>query len=197
LSVIRKAFFYLFFISTLAFFYVTCSSVNSAQTYQGKVIKVTDGDSINILHEGNTLKIRLAEIDAPEERGQPFWKISREALANYVAGKQVKVIEIDVDRYKRIVGQVYLGDLWVNSALVRGGYAYVYPEYATTKKLYEYETDAQGTKAGIWKLPENERVEPWEWRKSKNNKPIIKHNIGAILVQLLLRKTGSYFLPYF
>jgi len=196
LSVIRKTFFYVFFVSAIAFFYVTCADVKSATTYHGKVIKVTDGDSINILHEGNTLKIRLAEIDAPE-RGQPFWKISREALASYVAGKQVKVIEIDVDRYKRIVGQVYLGDLWVNGALVRGGYAYVYPKYATSERLYEFEREAKENQAWVWKLPENERVKPWEWRKSKNNKPIIKHNIGAILVQLLLRKTGSYFLPYF
>ena len=77
---IRKAIFYLIFISTLAFFYVTCSDVTNAQSYEGKVIKVTDGDSINILHNGETLKIRLDEIDAPE-RGQPFWRKSREALA--------------------------------------------------------------------------------------------------------------------
>jgi len=45
--VIRKAFFYLFFISALAFFYVTCSDVNAAKkVYEGSVVKVTDGDSI-------------------------------------------------------------------------------------------------------------------------------------------------------
>jgi len=165
--VIRKSFFYLFFIGAFAFFYVTCSDVSNAQkTYQGKVIKVTDGDSINIHYEGKPLRIRLAEIDAPE-RGQPFWKKSREALADYVAGKEVQVIEVDIDRYKRIVGQVYVGETWVNGALVRAGYAYVYPKYATTKKLYEYEKDAQENKAGIWKLSENERMNPWEWRKQK------------------------------
>lgn len=101
---IRKTFFYLFFISAFAFFYVTCSDVSNAQkTYEGKVIKVTDGDSINILHEGKPLRIRLTEIDAPE-RGQPFWIKSREALAYYVAGKEVQVIEVDIDRYKHIIG---------------------------------------------------------------------------------------------
>jgi len=69
--VIRKAFFYLFFISALAFFYVTCSDVNSAEIYQVKVVKVTDGDSINNLIDDTQFRIRLAEIDAPE-RGQPF-----------------------------------------------------------------------------------------------------------------------------
>jgi endonuclease YncB( thermonuclease family) len=164
--VIKKAFFYLFFISAIAFFYVTYSDVSNAQSYEGKVIKVIDGDSINILHEGKPLRIRLAEIDAPE-RGQPFWKKSREALADYVAGKEVTVEEVDIDRYKRIVGQVYIGDLWVNGALVRGGYAYVYPRYVTTERLYEFEEEARESQAGIWKLPESERVKPWEWRKQK------------------------------
>lgn len=70
---IRKSFFQLFLIFALAFLYVTCTDTNKAQTYEGKVIKVTDGDSINILYEGKTLRIRLAEIDAPE-RGNLFGK---------------------------------------------------------------------------------------------------------------------------
>ncbi len=135
---ISKTLFYLIFISVLAFFYVTCSDVAKALTYEGKVIKVADGDSITILHEGNQLRISLAEIDAPE-RGQPYWRKSREALAGYVAGKVVEVFEIDIDRYERIVGQVYVGDIWVNGELVRSGYAYVYPKYATSKHFYEYE----------------------------------------------------------
>jgi len=165
--VIRKTLFYIFFISVFAFFYVTCSDVSNAQrTYQSKVIQVTDGDSINILYEGKALRIRLAEIDAPE-RGQPFWKKSREALADYVAGKEVQIIEVDIDRYERVVGQVYVGGLGVNGALVRGGFAYVYPEYATSEHLYRFEREAKESKTGIWKLPENERVKPWEWRKQK------------------------------
>ena len=147
---LRKTFFYVFLISAIAFFYVTVSDVHSAKkVYQGKVIKVTDGDSINILHESKPLRIRLAEIDAPE-RGQPFWKKSREALADYVSGKEVTVEEVDIDRYKRIVGQVYVGDLWVNGALVRGGYAYVYPRYATAERLYEFEKEARESQAWVW-----------------------------------------------
>ncbi len=61
---------------------------------------------------------------------------------------------------------MYIGELWFNGELVRGGYAYAYPEYAVSKELYDYEKDAQENKAGIWKLSENERVKPWEWRKN-------------------------------
>jgi len=79
----------------------------------------------------------------------------------------VQVFEVDIDRYERVVGQVYVGDLWVNGELVKGGYAYVYPKYATTERLYEFEEEARVNQAGIWKLPESERVKPWEWRKKK------------------------------
>ena len=153
-------------VASLVFIYSSCSTLEAAKTYTGKVIKVTDGDSINILYEGKPLRIRLAEIDAPE-RGQAFWRKSREALSDYVAGKEVIVEEVDIDRWERVIGQVYLGDLWVNGALVRGGYAYVYPKYATSQRLFELEEEAYLNKAGIWKLPENERVKPWEWRKRK------------------------------
>ena len=140
--------------------YVTCSDVQSAKkTYKGKVVNVTDGDSINIPIDETQFRIRLAEIDAPE-RGQPYWKKSREALANYVAGKEVEVFVVSIDRYQRVVGQVYVGDVWVNGELVRGGYAYVYPKYATTERLYEFEREAKKSQAGIWALPESERVKP-------------------------------------
>ena len=96
--------------SALAFFYVTYSDVTNALTYEDKVIKVAESDSITILHEGKELRIRLAEIDAPE-RGQPFWRKSNEALAYYVAGQVVEVFEVDIDRYNRVVGQVYVSGL--------------------------------------------------------------------------------------
>jgi hypothetical protein len=45
----------------------------------------------------------------------------------------------------------------------------VYPEYATSERLYVFEREAQASKAGIWKLPDKEIVKPWEWRKYKRN----------------------------
>ena len=152
---IKKSLYYIFFVSAIAFFYVTCSDIQSAKkVYQGKVVKVTDGDSINILVNKTQFRIQLAEIDAPE-RGQPYWKKSREALAYYVAGKVVDVFEVAIDRYKRIVGQVYVDDIWINGELVSGGHAYVYPKYATSQKLYEYERLAKESQTGIWALPES------------------------------------------
>lgn len=141
-----------------------CENFSFSEIHEGKVIKVLDGDSLNIIQQGKEVRIRLAEIDAPEH-GQPFWKQSRQALEGYVSGKNVSVEEFDRDQYGRIVGHVYLNDIWVNGKLVQQGYAFVYDRYAVSKKLYKYQTQAEKNKHGIWKLPENQRVKPWDWRK--------------------------------
>ncbi|MCH8021690.1 thermonuclease family protein [candidate division KSB1 bacterium] len=125
----------------------SCENFTTAVTYQGKVVKVLDGDSINILHQGKPLRIRLAEIDAPEY-SQPFWEKSKQALEGYVRGKTVEVEEFDVDQYGRVVGHVYVGNFWVNGELVRNGFAYVYTQYAVSKRLYEYENEAEKNKKG-------------------------------------------------
>jgi len=101
----------------------SCENFTTAVTYQGKVVKVLDGDSINILHQGKPLRIRLAEIDAPEY-SQPFWKKSKQALEGYVRGKTVEVEEFDVDQYGRVVGHVYVVAIF---GLMANSYATVLP----------------------------------------------------------------------
>ncbi len=150
----------------LCFSLIGCENFNFSATHEGRVIKVVDGDTLKILQQNKEVTIRLAEIDAPEYN-QPFWKQSKQALERYVADKQVTVEEFDRDQYGRIVGHVYLDDLWVNGQLVQQGYSYVYERYAVSKKLFEYQSDAMKNQRGIWKLPANERVKPWEWRKKK------------------------------
>jgi micrococcal nuclease len=56
-----------------------------------KVVKVTDGDTVNVLDQTKTLyKIRLGGIDAPE-RKQAFGRKSTQNLAKYVAGQSIEV----------------------------------------------------------------------------------------------------------
>ncbi len=60
-----------------------------ADTLTGKVVKITDGDTIYVLDANyKQHKIRLAGIDAPE-RKQAYGLASRKHLASIVAGKQV------------------------------------------------------------------------------------------------------------
>jgi endonuclease YncB( thermonuclease family) len=74
----------------------------------GRVVAVTDGDTIKVLDADNAEhKVRLTGIDAPE-KGQPYGTASRNHLASMVAGKEVKVESIKSDRYGRVLGKVWV-----------------------------------------------------------------------------------------
>ena len=74
----------------------------------GLVVGITDGDTLTILiPTKEQAKIRLAEIDTPE-RGQPFGTWAKEQLADMVFQKDVAILVVDIDRYDRIVGRVYV-----------------------------------------------------------------------------------------
>jgi endonuclease YncB( thermonuclease family) len=89
----------------------------SAFEFTGKVVGVADGDTITVLAEGNKQhKVRLQHIDCPESR-QPFGSKAKQFLSQKVFGKSVTVKWDEMDRYKRILGNVYLGEEWVNLEL--------------------------------------------------------------------------------
>ncbi len=139
-----------------------------AETLSGKVIGVTDGDTIKVLVEERPVKVRLAEIDTPE-RGQPWAKRAKQALSDKVFGQEVEVRVVNVDRYGRTVGRIWLANRDINRELVREGHAWVYRAYLDDQTLRDDEAYAQENKLGLWGLPEAERVPPWEWRRGKRN----------------------------
>jgi micrococcal nuclease len=142
-----------------------------AATHTGKVITITDGDTIKILtSDKQQIKVRLANIDTPEKR-QPYGKKAKQILSDKIYGKQVKVEKVTTDRYKRMIGKVYLGDRYINAEMVADGYAWVYRKYNKDPHMLELERQAQEKGKGLWALQEDQRVAPWEWRKQgrKNN----------------------------
>jgi len=89
-------------------FFVFLSPIVFADSLTGKVVKITDGDTLYVLDANyKEYKIRLAGIDAPE-RKQAYGLASRKHLALIVAGKQVTVEYQKRDRYGRIVGKAWL-----------------------------------------------------------------------------------------
>jgi endonuclease YncB( thermonuclease family) len=136
-------------------------------TLSGRVVKVTDGDTITILTAGNKQeKIRLIDIDAPE-KGQDYCNRSQEYLASMVAGKTVTVEYKGRDRYRRILGTVYVEGKNVNEEMVRAGLAW---EYYLTKnrKIKALQEEAQRKRLNIWSMPNP--VSPREYRQSKKEK---------------------------
>ena len=102
---------------------------SSVATIQGKVVKVTDGDTVTVLDADNKKhKVRLTGIDAPERR-QAYGEKSKEHLRQLVLLKDVTVQSSGTDRYKRVLGKVLLNELDVNLEQIKQGVAWHYKHY--------------------------------------------------------------------
>lgn len=137
----------------------------SASSFSGKVVKVLDGDTIEVLLADKIERIRLSEIDCPE-KGQPFGQAAKRFVLKLAAGQIVTVNVHTVDRYGRIVGEVILpGGLNLNAHLVAEGYAWHYKYYSDNPALAQMEIRARAKKAGLWEEPNP--IPPWDWRRGK------------------------------
>lgn len=126
---------------------------------------IVDGDTIWI---GET-KIRLHGIDAPETKqkcknqdgssylcGEAF----TEALITLVNSQPVRCEGSTFDRYKRLIGTCYGGNIDLNAEMVRQGWALAYRRYS--KDYVSAEMEAQEAKRGVWV---GDFEMPWDWRR--------------------------------
>ncbi len=133
------------------------------QTFEGKVVSITDGDTITVLDDAKAQhKVRLLGIDAPELK-QPFSQGSKQALVKKVFGKRVAVKWRDKDRNGRLLGVVTIDGRNVNSALVAEGWAWHFVRYTQSKGLEAAEKAGRAKQIGLW-AGENP-IAPWDWRK--------------------------------
>lgn len=129
---------------------------------QGKVIRVLDGDTIEVLQDKKPVRIRLANIDAPEKK-QAFGRWSANQLKALLAGQSVTVSYTQTDRYGRIIGRVFTTNgTDASRFMVQSGAAWVYERYNTDKLLPALQREAQEQKRGLW--ADSNPVPPWEWR---------------------------------
>jgi endonuclease YncB( thermonuclease family) len=131
------------------------------EEFSGKVIGVTDGDTIKVLVNKESVTVRLEGIDAPES-GQSYGKKSKEALAEIVAGKTVTVKKTGTDKYKRTLGIVMVGDADANAKMVEDGWAWHFKKYNDEERLAKLEDAARKAKRGLW--ADETPLAPWEYR---------------------------------
>lgn len=135
-----------------------------AAAFLASVIGITDGDTLTVLHDRDPVKIRIAEIDAPEKK-QPFGTRSKQALSDMCFGKQAEVIPQATDRYGRTVARVRCDGQDVSETQVLGGMAWVFDRYVTDRSLYRLQDEAKAARRGLW--VDSGPIPPWEWRKNK------------------------------
>ncbi len=134
------------------------------EEFTGKVIGVTDGDTIKVLVIKETITIRLEGIDAPESK-QSFGNKSKQALSDIVFGKEVTIRRTGDDRYGRTLGVVMIGDVDANSKMIQDGWAWHFKKYNDEERLAKLETEAKEAKRGLWADPNP--LAPWEFRARK------------------------------
>ena len=151
----------------LLFVALMASSAIAGEILSGKVIGISDGDTITVLAAGNRqVKIRLYGIDCPESR-QAFGRRAKEATSRLIFGQNAHVEVINKDRYGRTVGIVYDQDgKEINGQLVSLGLAWVYPQYCKIpicKSWKNAEMAARASGRGLW--ADKDPLPPWDWRK--------------------------------
>lgn len=135
-----------------------------AETLLGRVVAVHDGDTITVLVNRHEVKVRLAEIDAPESK-QPYGARSKQSLSALCFNRDAQVDVVDQDRYKRSIGRVTCAGVEANAEQVRQGMAWVFDRYAKKGSiLYSFQDEARAAKRGLWSDPKP--VPPWEWRQA-------------------------------
>ncbi|HHM6795115.1 TPA: thermonuclease family protein [Pseudomonas aeruginosa] len=150
----------------------TAADVSQSPELIGKVVRVLDGDTFELLVDQQPVRIRVTGIDAPE-KDQPFGQRSRQSLAGMVDGNPVAVRVKGKDRYGRTLGAVYAKicapsapclAVYVNAEQVKTGMAWAYRFHgqAVDPAMLKLETQARSERVGLWSAPN--AVEPWKWR---------------------------------
>lgn len=129
----------------------------------GKIVKITDGDTMEMVVGRDAYKIRLAHIDAPEKM-QDFGTKAKQYLSDLCYNKTVTMTVTDIDKYGRNVAVITLADgTNVNKKMVEAGYAWWYQKYSNDSSYGKLEATARKAKRGLW--ADKNPTPPWEWRK--------------------------------
>ena len=146
--------------------FLLLSPVN-ADTFTGQVVRILDGDTVDVLVDRTPQRVRLTGIDAPE-KAQPFGTKAKQALADLAGGQEVQVDWHKKDRYGRTVGKILVQSQDANLSMVSAGLAWWYRQYAgeqspEDRTLYDAaEAKAKTGRLGLWVDPNP--MPPWEFR---------------------------------
>ena len=127
-----------------------------------EVVKVVDGDTLDVNIDGKTERVRMIGIDTPESVHNDPSKNTEEGafvsdfMKEYVKGKSI-YLEFDVgvrDKYDRLLAYVYLEDEMLNKMLLELGYARVMTIQPNVKYCDVFiiaQRQAKDANQGFWK----------------------------------------------
>ena len=131
-----------------------------------EVGRVVDGDTVVLDLFGLEVKVRLAEIDAPESR-QEYGRESTALLESMVSGAEFEVVDLGRDRYGRMLAHLHGEEGCVHRRLVESGAAWHYADYSDSIQLADLQQGAKSARLGLWGRAVV--VAPWDFRRGGSN----------------------------
>jgi micrococcal nuclease len=170
------------FLSLIALFALTIEVVVTSAAaprveprLPGVVLRVIDGDTLDVRIATGLIRVRLHGVDAPE-RDQPGGEAALQWLRQHVQDREVLLEPISQDRYARMVAIVHFGDETLNRALVEAGNAWAYRRYLrrADRELCALEAAARTSGRGLW--AQVGAAPPWEYRATHGQGPFTGHS---------------------
>jgi len=184
-------------ISTSAVTDATSTGTESQSGELVKVVRVVDGDTINVEINGKVEPVRYIGIDTPEtvdprKPVQCFGVEASKKNKELVEGKMVRLEKdiTDRDKYNRLLRYVWLGDMLINQTLVEQGFAKSYsypPDIKYQDRFVAAEKKAREDKLGLWTacvstnatVAPTTAISPAAQSSASNPSCTIKGNISA------------------
>lgn len=139
---------------------ITNSALQSQSSELVKVVRVVDGDTIDVEINGKTEPVRYIGIDTPEtvDPRKPVQCFGIEASKKNKELVEEKMVRLekditDRDKYNRLLRYIWVDDMLINQVLVEQGFAKSYsypPDIKYQTKFDEAERKAREDKLGLW-----------------------------------------------
>ncbi len=127
---------------------------------KGKVLSVTDGDTLRVSINGKSVPVRLIGMNTPEinhqtEPVQCYGPVAKKALEALVLNKEITLEKdkSDKDQYGRSLRYVWAGKVLVNEYMTQKGYGFAAsypPDTKYQKRIDAGEQSAKAALTGLW-----------------------------------------------
>lgn len=148
-------------------FFASLALSLSLPAFSHQVVGVNDGETLTLLVDEKPLKVRLANIDAPE-MPQAYGRASRKSLYDLCFGKDASYRALETDHYGSPVAVVSCGGIEANRAQIERGMAWVADKSNRDFTLPALQLIARRDRKGLW--ADDNPVPPWEFRRPKIRK---------------------------
>jgi endonuclease YncB( thermonuclease family) len=141
--------------------------------HQFTIVKIFDGDTIQVKGFGLKFTIRLVGIDTPElgrkgQKRQPYSLQAKQKLTHLLQEKTISLKQYGMGGYNRVLAEIFVNETNVNLEMVRSGFAEVYrgnrPNGFDTALYFQVEKLAKQSRKGMW-IQGAAYKSPRQWRQ--------------------------------